>query len=188
MQERDQNLRDVASQGQGSSSSAHTPPYNSDLSAINGSPTSDRSSHSSATTKSTTHIVPLHSSGRILSTEGQAGYVGPEHWKTILESIAEVREFLDDSPDISPDIMEIVPRTEEPYLLMPHIQTFDREEILSSIPDKPDCDQLVYRYVNTVGPTRGMSPSPLCGWRPRRADLVVVMIHGPTFSAEVCML
>ncbi|KAL9059988.1 MAG: hypothetical protein Q9162_000838, partial [Coniocarpon cinnabarinum] len=173
MQERDQHQRDgpsVQPNASSASVNSRTPPYRPDYAPINGgSPTSERSnlSQTSDSAKSATHIVPLHSSGRILNREGEAGYVGPEHWQTILESLADVREFLvdDDSPDISPDIMDIVPRTEEPYLLMPHPQMFDRMEILSSMPDKPDCDQLVYRYISTVGPTR-------------------VMIHGPTFIKE----
>ena len=149
MQERDQYQKDP------NSASTKTPPrdLNGTLqSVLDGSPIEDKET----VDKSATTIVPLGASGRILHREGQ-NYVNPEHWTAILEDIAEVREYLgNDSQEISPEMMDLPPLTEEPYLLMAQSQTFDRMEILSSIPPKQDADQLVDRYITTRGPTRGV--------------------------------
>ena len=159
MQERDQHQRDGQHPATSATASRQTPPFQTEHTSSNDSPTTERGSPTQPSESSTsgTHIVPLGAGGRILD-EGTLGYVGPEHWKTILESLAEVREFLvEESPDGSPDVADLTSKSEDPYLFVPHPHMFDRLEILSSIPDKPDCDQLVYRYINTRGPTRGMS-------------------------------
>lgn len=149
MQERDQYQKDPSS-----ATSTKTPPHAFDP---NDSPTGEKTtSPRSDSSKSGTAIVPLGASGRILHQEGQ-NYVNPEHWTAILEDIAEVREYLgSDSQEISPEMMELPPVYDEPYLLMAQSQTFDRIEILGSIPPKVEADQLVFRYLNARGPTRCM--------------------------------
>ena len=152
MHERDQYQKDP------NSASRITPPGDFN---IDTSPTEDKVSPTTPSKQVgiNTAIVPLGAAGRILHREGQ-NYVNPEHWTAILEDIAEVREYLgNDSQEISPEMMDLPPLTEEPYLLMSQSQTFDRLEILGSIPPKIEADQLVYRYIRTTGPTRGRPKS-----------------------------
>ena len=146
MQERDQYQKDPNSATSKTSSNG-----------FDASPTDEKTSPvTQSSSQQRTAIVPLGAPGRILSREGQ-NYVNPEHWTAILEDIAEVREYLgNDSQEISPEMMELPPLTEEPYLLMSQSQTFDRVEILGSIPPKDEADQLVTRYVTSLGPTRCM--------------------------------
>ncbi|KAI9720969.1 MAG: hypothetical protein M1828_005441 [Chrysothrix sp. TS-e1954] len=105
--------------------------------------------------------------GRMHVHDGRTSWAGPDHWSSILEDITEVKDYIqgsdtymyDGGKDVSPSSYS------EPYLLLGAATSYNKAEILATIPSKSAADQLVDVYISSHDPT-------------------VVMLHIPTFYKE----
>lgn len=91
--------------------------------------------------------VPKISSGKFTKARDQESFVGSEHWEAILEDITELKIDLE-----TPETSEI--DDPNPRILFGENHA-PRSEIISSIPPKAVCDQLISRWFRTMD----MAPS-----------------------------
>ncbi|RHZ52753.1 hypothetical protein CDV55_103994 [Aspergillus turcosus] len=110
--------------------------------------------------------------GRISLENEETNYVEGSHWTAILDGIAELKDFFDDSDvpqtaesNISRLGMEWDLQTRRPALIFGHGQHLSRDEILASLPPRPEVDRLLASYFNSK-------------------NINSLIIHGPTFLEE----
>ncbi|KAF8861773.1 hypothetical protein BDZ45DRAFT_586481 [Acephala macrosclerotiorum] len=101
--------------------------------------------------------IPKVSSGKFTKARDQESFVGSEHWEAILEDITELKIDLE-----TPNTSEI--DDPNPRILFGENHA-SRSEIMSSIPPKPVCDQLISRWFRTM-------------------DMAPMVVHIPTFMKE----
>ena len=86
----------------------------------------------------------LRPNGHISVTGTETKYIGAGHWASILEQIVEVKNFFDteeEERDIAPASSSV--SRGSPLLLIDPSRMSSRSEILSHLPAKPVCDQLL---------------------------------------------
>ncbi|OAX79844.1 hypothetical protein ACJ72_05837, partial [Emergomyces africanus] len=91
--------------------------------------------------------------GRLVVDESGTNYVGSSHWQTILDELADVKEYL----ETSARQLQEAPPSEPSHsaengieLFLGMNQNISREEILHTIPSKPAVDCLVSRFLQSM--------------------------------------
>ncbi|KAF2397331.1 hypothetical protein EJ06DRAFT_481729 [Trichodelitschia bisporula] len=103
--------------------------------------------------------------GQMKISNGETCYVGSAHWEAILESIAEVKEALqDDDDEHEPDPEAETPDTLQ-LLMLGVPASVTRADLLREIPAKSVCDTLLWHWFNSNDPA-------------------MPAIHRPTFLSE----
>ncbi|EMC92783.1 hypothetical protein BAUCODRAFT_151190 [Baudoinia panamericana UAMH 10762] len=109
--------------------------------------------------------------GRLcLTDKGSTKYVGPSHWESIIEDIAEVKAYFDSqaSPgeprfDFTPTQMTTSPTLAD--IPFGHSKTYTLDELLNLLPTKPYLDVSVATWLNAP-------------------DTLRLITHQPTFQEE----
>lgn len=90
----------------------------------------------------------------INSPAGVPSYVDGAHWTALLDSISELKDYLQDAPEPNMQFSlppQIVPDYGSfPLLLYGGFAQTTKGEILSAIPPRPIADRLVSQFFNTV--------------------------------------
>ncbi|KAF7174473.1 hypothetical protein CNMCM5623_007356 [Aspergillus felis] len=110
--------------------------------------------------------------GRIRLENEETNYVEGSHWTAILDGIAELKDFFDDA-DVPQTAESSTSRlgadwnfqSRRPALIFGDAQHLDRDEILASLPPRPEVDRLLASYFNSK-------------------NINSLTIHGPTFQEE----
>ncbi|RHZ67175.1 fungal specific transcription factor domain-containing protein [Aspergillus thermomutatus] len=110
--------------------------------------------------------------GRISLENEETNYVEGSHWTAILDGIAELKDFFDDTDVPQPAELNTSRMGSEwnlqarrPALIFGDVQYLDRDEILASVPPRPTVDRLLATYFNSK-------------------NINTLAIHGPTFLEE----
>ncbi|CRG90985.1 [NU+] prion formation protein 1 [Talaromyces islandicus] len=111
--------------------------------------------------------------GRIGLENTEMTYVEGSHWTAILDNIAELKGYFDDTD--APETAHTVdnhsmgqgPRFQHsgPALILGNFQRIDRSRIIATIPPRPRADRLVAKYFSS-------------------RNVNSLLIHGPTFLDE----
>ncbi|KAK5732286.1 hypothetical protein LTR17_010600 [Elasticomyces elasticus] len=112
-----------------------------------------------------------HATGKLRLTDtGGVHFVGPSHWESIIEDIAEVKAYFDlqGSPEYLVD--DDSPSLQDSHILAADIQfgtanIYRKEELLALLPAKSVVDRLVATWF-------------------RSSDGLRLILHAPTFQAE----
>ncbi|EKG15178.1 Transcription factor fungi [Macrophomina phaseolina MS6] len=106
--------------------------------------------------------------GRISLENDETRYVSGDHWISILDGIAELKDHFEDdnlNAGASPAAGAATAEYQGPKLLFGCHSPTTRESILASLPQRPVTDRLVSKYFNSM-------------------DMASSIIHGPTFIRE----
>ncbi|KAG8628739.1 hypothetical protein KVT40_002604 [Elsinoe batatas] len=115
-------------------------------------------------TSDTSSQPPTGSQGRLKITDNETAFVGPAHWESLVNEIAEIKTHLDDDPDVVSSTVPGVltqPTTSSgsrgtPDLFFPGPNAYTVEDLLAYVPAKSTCDKLIaaffmscdtYRYI-----------------------------------------
>ncbi|KAK4889434.1 hypothetical protein LTR27_011778 [Elasticomyces elasticus] len=112
-----------------------------------------------------------HATGKLRLTDtGGVHFVGPSHWESIIEDIAEVKAYFDlqGSPEYLVD--DESPSLQDSHIIAADIQfgtanIYRKEELLALLPAKSVVDRLVATWF-------------------RSSDGMRLILHAPTFQAE----
>ncbi|QKX53912.1 uncharacterized protein TRUGW13939_00992 [Talaromyces rugulosus] len=107
--------------------------------------------------------------GTLKIDQGGTRYVNPTHWQSILDEIAEVKEYLDltegTSPEDEADESLAAPDISGPVLLFGNTIPTDKASLLAALPVRSVADRLVSVFLNSK-------------------ESILVIIHVPTFAKE----
>merc|ERR1711881_225274 len=108
-----------------------------------------------------------------INSSGQSTYRGGSHWEAILDSIADLRESVEDE-DVDDAIPEDITKDEQypsfsKVVIIGVPPPVTRDVLISSLPPKHIADRLLWHWFNSTDPALGM-------------------IHQPTFLTQYDML
>ncbi|KAJ5678677.1 hypothetical protein N7462_006921 [Penicillium macrosclerotiorum] len=95
-------------------------------------------------------------------------YMNPTHWQTVLNQIAEVKEYLQITQDSSPEDEQeefSAPQISGPVLLLGNTFSPTKNDLLGTLPSRPVADRLISLYLNSK-------------------ESSLVLMHVPTFTKE----
>lgn len=97
--------------------------------------------------------------GSIKIQESQVHYSSSAHWSAVLDSIAELKDVLEDEDEqstTSPDSSQPPTNYPGPLLFYSHCPSYiSLNNIIESLPPKDDVDRLVFRYFSSMDVTSG---------------------------------
>ncbi|KAE8450755.1 hypothetical protein EG329_005668 [Mollisiaceae sp. DMI_Dod_QoI] len=105
----------------------------------------------------------VKSLGHISLEDNHPSYVGSAHWASVLDSIADLKDSLENSERL--DVFDESSTRPGPNLLVGGVRKATRVEILASLPSKPITDQLLDQFVDSM-------------------DMTSVIVHVPSFRRE----
>ncbi|PLB45462.1 hypothetical protein P170DRAFT_512152 [Aspergillus steynii IBT 23096] len=123
----------------------------------NGSPQDDNQamldtpvSHDSVETKNSS----IDASSKLLVKDTGTSYIDGAHWSAILEEINGVKEYLEESDDVSDEEDEEEDSSDvaTPTLLFGLSKPASKEDLLADIPPRPVTDRLISQFFNSSEP------------------------------------
>lgn len=112
---------------------------------------------------------PTKLTGTLRLSDSGTQYIGPTHWESVMEDLAEVKAYFDieSSPGTTPEDPSTHPTSHvTPVDIQFGLsQTYTRHELLLHLPPKTDIDRAVATWFNSADPLK-------------------LILHAPTFQQE----
>ena len=108
---------------------------------------------------------PVAGIGRISIEDTGTTWVESDHWTAILDGICELKDSLQQDPHHEGNKMSLTGKSLGPELLVGGREGVSKQDILSSIPERPTVDRLLSQFIKSD-------------------DIAPMVLHTPTFLKE----